>query len=192
MSQLLYDPPPKLPIIPTRRSAQNDASGHPCCRVCAERGFSKISVHKTPGNDEGKREHKGDFIGNKQQKAGFTIVNPVLAPQVRLELTTLRLTAECSAIELLRIIGIAQTISLCNPFGIRRRPTLPGGYPPSTIGAWRLNCCVRDGNRWDPPAIATGKWVSSYQVRAACALLLLGLAFTRPCSRSAWHCACTP
>ena len=30
--------------------------------------------------------------------------SPALAPQVRLELTTLRLTAECSAIELLRII----------------------------------------------------------------------------------------
>ena len=30
--------------------------------------------------------------------------SPLLAPQVRLELTTLRLTAECSAIELLRII----------------------------------------------------------------------------------------
>ena len=41
--------------------------------------------------------------------------------------------------------------------GIRRRPTLPGRYQPSTISAWRLNCCVRYGNRWNPPAIATGK-----------------------------------
>ena len=40
--------------------------------------------------------------------------------------------------------------------GIRRRPTLPGRCQPSTIGAERLNFCVRDGNRWDPLAIATG------------------------------------
>ena len=32
---------------------------------------------------------------------------PLVAPQVRLELTTLRLTAECSAIELLRIIHLS-------------------------------------------------------------------------------------
>ncbi len=41
----------------------------------------------------------------------------LLAPQVRLELTTLRLTAECSAIELLRIIHL----SLCVPRGLRKR-----------------------------------------------------------------------
>ncbi len=40
--------------------------------------------------------------------------------------------------------------------GFRRRPTLPGRYQPSTIGAKRLNCCVRNGNRCDPLAIATG------------------------------------
>ena len=45
---------------------------------------------------------------------------------------------------------------LQHPFGIRQRPTLPGRLQPSTISAWRLNCCVRYGNRWDPPAIATG------------------------------------
>ena len=66
-----------------------------------------------------------------------------MAPQVGLEPTTLRLTAECSAIELLR-----------NKF--RRRPTLPGRVQPSTIGAEGLNFCVRNGNRWDPFAIATG------------------------------------
>ena len=40
--------------------------------------------------------------------------------------------------------------------GIRRRPTLPGRVQPSTIGAEGLNFCVRNGNRWDPFAIATG------------------------------------
>ena len=38
---------------------------------------------------------------------------------------------------------------------IRRRPTLPGGLPPSTIGAGGLNCRVRDGNGCDPTAMAT-------------------------------------
>ena len=70
-----------------------------------------------------------------------------MAPQVGLEPTTLRLTAECSAIELLR-----------NKF--RRRPTLPGRVQPSTIGAEGLNFCVRNGNRWDPFAIATGNCFS--------------------------------
>ena len=40
--------------------------------------------------------------------------------------------------------------------GLRQRPTLPGRLQPSTIGAERLNFCVRDGNRWIPFAIATG------------------------------------
>ena len=40
-------------------------------------------------------------------------------------------------------------------FEIRRRPTLPGGLPPSTIGAGSLNFRVRDGNGCDPAAIAT-------------------------------------
>ena len=38
---------------------------------------------------------------------------------------------------------------------IRRRPTLPGGLPPSTIGAGSLNFRVRDGNGCDPAAMAT-------------------------------------
>ena len=67
-----------------------------------------------------------------------------MAPQVGLEPTTTRLTAECSAIELLRNIRI------------RRRPTLPGRCQPSTIGAEGLNFCVRYGYRCDPFAIATG------------------------------------
>ena len=40
---------------------------------------------------------------------------------------------------------------------IRRRPTLPGRFQPSTISVLRLNFCVRDGNRWIPQAIVTGK-----------------------------------
>ena len=39
---------------------------------------------------------------------------------------------------------------------IRRRPTLPGRFQPSTISVLRLNFCVRDGNRCDPFVIATG------------------------------------
>ena len=38
----------------------------------------------------------------------------------------------------------------------RRRPTLPGGLPPSTIGAGGLNFRVRNGNGCDPAALATG------------------------------------
>ena len=41
---------------------------------------------------------------------------------------------------------------------IRRRPTLPGRFQPSTISVLRLNFCVRDGNRWIPQAIVTGNW----------------------------------
>jgi hypothetical protein len=39
---------------------------------------------------------------------------------------------------------------------IRRRPTLPGGCPPSTIGAGGLNCSVRNGKRCTPAAMTTG------------------------------------
>ena len=39
---------------------------------------------------------------------------------------------------------------------IRRRPTLPGRFQPSTISVLRLNFCVRYGNRWIPQAIITG------------------------------------
>src|SRR5690606_15220794 len=40
--------------------------------------------------------------------------------------------------------------------GFRQRPTLPGGLPPSTIGAGGLNGRVRNGNGCGPSAIATG------------------------------------
>jgi hypothetical protein len=39
---------------------------------------------------------------------------------------------------------------------VRRRPTLPGGHPPSTIGADGLHCRVRNGNGCFPAAVATG------------------------------------
>ena len=39
----------------------------------------------------------------------------------------------------------------------RRRPTLPGPCGPSTIGAERLNCSVRNGKRCFPLAVATGE-----------------------------------
>ena len=42
-----------------------------------------------------------------------------------------------------------------------RRPTLPAGYPTSTIGAEGLNCRVRDGNGWFPLALATRKELRS-------------------------------
>ena len=41
-------------------------------------------------------------------------------------------------------------------FRNRRLPILPGRFQPSTFGVWGLNCRVRDGNGWIPPAIATG------------------------------------
>ena len=40
----------------------------------------------------------------------------------------------------------------------RRRPTLPGGCPPSTIGAERLNCSVRNGKRCFPFAMRHRKF----------------------------------
>ena len=107
-----------------------------------------------------------------------------MAPQVRLELTTLRLTAECSAIELLRNNGRADRIhAVCAiQIGIRRRPTLPGRFQPSTISAERLNFCVRYGNRWNPLAIVTGNWdlVGHFHVVAHSRVLLLS---TFPCIR---------
>ena len=63
-----------------------------------------------------------------------------LALRVGLEPTTYRLTAGCSTIELPRIID-------------GRIPTLPWALPHSTIGAKRLNFCVRDGYRCIPFAI---------------------------------------
>ena len=38
----------------------------------------------------------------------------------------------------------------------RQLSILPGRFQPSTFDVLGLNYCVRDGNRWIPPAIATG------------------------------------
>ena len=46
----------------------------------------------------------------------------------------------------------------------RRRPTLPGGCPPSTIGAERLNGSVRNGKRCFPLAISPPKRVETAPV----------------------------
>ncbi len=47
----------------------------------------------------------------------------------------------------------------------RQRPTLPGGFPPSTIGAGGLNCRVREGNGCIPAAMATGNLDSRRTLR---------------------------
>ena len=49
---------------------------------------------------------------------------------------------------------------------IRQRPTLPQGFPSSTIGAGGLNFSVRNGKRCYPSAIATGKrcaWLGPHE-----------------------------
>ena len=67
-----------------------------------------------------------------------------MAPQVGLEPTTDRLTADSSTTELLR-----------NNFIIAwQRPTLTGTRVPTTIGAEKLNFRVRYGNGCDLLAIA--------------------------------------
>ena len=55
-------------------------------------------------------------------------------------------------------------------YGIRQRPILPGRVQPSTFGTEGLNCCVRDGNRWNPFVIATGNG-ELFSCRAFCACL---------------------
>ena len=49
---------------------------------------------------------------------------------------------------------------------IRRRPTLPGGLPPSTIGAGGLNFRVRNGNGCGPTAMATEIFVKGDRLSA--------------------------
>ena len=60
--------------------------------------------------------------------------------------------------------------------GIRRRLILPGRVQPSTFSAEGLNFCVRDGNRWDPFAIATGNrgFFIAFRFRLAPLLQALG------------------
>ena len=79
-----------------------------------------------------------------------------MAPRVGFEPTAYRLTAECSTVELPRIKAIARCWfpSISSRICVWQRPTLPRRHHLSTIGAKRLNCCVRDGYRCIPLAIA--------------------------------------
>ena len=71
-----------------------------------------------------------------------------MAPQVGLEPTTDRLTADCSTTELLRNNIILLAASPATSYSCR-------GKPPTTIGAKELNFRVRDGNGCDLFAIIT-------------------------------------
>ena len=53
--------------------------------------------------------------------------------------------------------------------GIRQRLILPGRVQPSTFSTGELNCCVRDGNRWNLSVIATGN--GSYLVASTFSFL---------------------
>ena len=77
----------------------------------------------------------------------WTLNGSILAPQVGLEPTTLRLTAGCSAIELLRLLFIKESQHL---------PIFPGRLQPSIFGTTQLNFRVRDGNGWGLSVIGTG------------------------------------
>ena len=50
----------------------------------------------------------------------------------------------------------------------RQRPTFPGSFPPSIIGAKELNYCVRDGNRCDLLAIVTGFSACGFSIWLCC------------------------
>jgi hypothetical protein len=52
--------------------------------------------------------------------------------------------------------GLFTGLFLAKQLDIRQCPTLPHGYPCSTIGAEGLYFCVRHGNRCGPFAITTG------------------------------------
>jgi hypothetical protein len=79
---------------------------------------------------------------------------------------------------------------------IRQRPTLPRGFPRSTIGSGGLNFRVRDGNGCDPSDIATGK-LSQSAVRNVRSKQLLEVGSTagnawqgpRPRARAHWDSA---
>ena len=81
-----------------------------------------------------------------------------MAPQVGLEPTTDRLTADCSTTELLRNNNTTHTVSmffwnysLAMSYSCR-------GKPPTTIGAEELNFRVRNGNGCDLFAIITRQY----------------------------------
>jgi hypothetical protein len=68
----------------------------------------------------------------------------------------------------LRHFGEIQRAGALHLREIRRRPTLPGGLPPSTIGAGGLHFRVRNGNGCYPAAMATGNlvfWVVNWDAR---------------------------
>ena len=66
-------------------------------------------------------------------------------------------------------------------YGIRQRPILPGRVQPSTFGTEGLNCCVRNGNRWNPFVIATGNG-ELFTLPVACASRLSHCStFSLPC-----------
>src|SRR3954453_11509056 len=75
-----------------------------------------------------------------------------MAPQVGLEPTTDRLTADSSTTELLRNGKITAW----------QRPTLTGAPAPTTIGAEKLNFRVRYGNGCDLLAIITRLFIRHY------------------------------
>ncbi len=85
----------------TKKYHQISSGAHFCLKVASIQGLAK--VHEI-GNDFERRPPTAIlFFAEKRGSRvlrGFRVME--LAPQVRLELTTLRLTAECSAIELLR------------------------------------------------------------------------------------------
>ena len=65
-----------------------------------------------------------------------------------------------------------------------RRPTLPGGYPPSTIGAGGLNCRVREGTGCTPTAGVTNH-LARPQVSPR-RLLCIGITPDHPLLRTTW------
>ena len=75
-----------------------------------------------------------------------------MAPQVGLEPTTDRLTADSSTTELLRN----------NIITAWQRPTLTGAPAPTTIGAEKLNFRVRYGNGCDLLAIIARPYIRHY------------------------------
>ena len=56
-------------------------------------------------------------------------------------------------------LSIAELFFIWNP----ATTYSPGRLQPSTIGAERLNFCVRYGNRWDPFAIVTGILLGTFR-----------------------------
>ena len=79
----------------------------------------------------------------------------MVAPQVRLELTTLRLTAECSAIELLRIIrGLfaARCLPIVARFCAQPWPPPRLRCSPGFRSLSRSSLCSRAGKTFVPPA----------------------------------------